>query len=305
VKNSWIATPHLLFHSLFLEHGSPDGMPKVFNLAKGIFWFLILFLTIRSAQLFFQYLSPSRRKQSFNHTALIFGAAFSFWSSFYLWCTKAEVWFVALCHLMFWPWIGLILLDYARAQKPRALYSLGGACAVYGVFSILGSFVQMQRIQPEYNWTVYQDWVSCIDDEIQKNVPRPNPKIWQPHVPDILVELSSRHPNYDLTRALDFNARTDLAWAFTQKIDVLLITNFFDIPQGQSSPRYHGPSRPEDLVNQEKVPFGDWSLSRLPVEQPNQWETHVCHYGPFWASIILKTEESLSDRALPNQNSHQ
>jgi hypothetical protein len=289
-SNVWISSPHLFFHSLFLEHGSPQGVPKIFNVAKAIFWVLILVLSISLGHKIYKTIQQPKKTESL-FSRLTLAAAAAFWVSFYLWCTKAEVWFITLCHLMFWPWLGLTLLEYYGKKPNIFATTLKNSGIVYGYLAILGTLVQAQKIQPQYNWSEYQDWVSCIDRDIQKAIHHSVPKIWQPYVPDVLVELSSRHPDYDLTRALDFHILSQNAWDFMKKADVLLLTTFFDIPHGQTPQRYDGPPREEDITTQQKIPFGRESLNRLPLEQPGAWTTHVCHYGPFWASILSKNAD--------------
>jgi hypothetical protein len=285
--NGWIANPYLLFHSLFLEHGSPDGSPKFFNLAKGLFWLLLVILNICLIQNCFPRRANSEKKSVLLPT-LSLGTAVTFWASFYLWCTKAEVWFVALCHLTFWPWVGSTLLDLAVRKKTKAFSFILQGAAAYAGLSLLATWVQNSRIQPEYNWSTYQSWVSCLDRQIQSGISHPSPKIWQPYLPDVLVEFSSRRPSYDLTRALDFSEHSDRAWNFTKKIDVLLLTTYFNHPPGAPSPHYEGPPRPDDQNIQKDVPFGKLALNQLPLEQPGQWTTQICQEGPFWAAVLLR-----------------
>lgn len=284
-KNGWIANTYLLFHSLFLEHGSPEGSPKFFNLAKGLFWLLLIFLSVTLVRNLFPALT--RRPTSGEKAPLIrtlptlsLGTAVTFWASFYLWCTKAEVWFVALCHFTFWPWLGSTLLDLAERKKKMAFaFALQGT-AIFAVLSIASTWVQNSKIQPEYNWETYHKWITCLDRQIQSRVSIASPKIWQPYIPDVLVELSSRHPSYDLTRALDFSEHSDRALNLLNKIDVLLLTTYFNHRPGAVSPHYEGPSRPEDFSIQKELPFG--------VNQPGSWTTQICQEGPFWAAILVK-----------------
>src|SRR5206468_3974125 len=110
------------------------------------------------------------------------------------------------------------------------------------------------------------------------------------HVPDVLVELQHRHPDWDLTRTLDFPARQALALEAASRMDALVFTRPFNSPPGQ--PDYLGPLREPDRTKPlqgEDIPYGDWALSRLPAEHPGQWEApRVCETGPFWAVIFAR-----------------
>ncbi len=290
--NSWISNSYLLFHSLFLQLGSPVGLPKFFNIAKGIFWFLILALTVLA-------LNPVpwtriRKNQPGVSKGLeVFVAAgIAFWSSFYLWCTKPEVWFITLCHLTLWPWLGVALTLKLQQKKQKIQHALVFLSMAYAGLSLAGNFGQMTRIQSDYSWSVYHDWIQCIERTVSSEVKTSVPKVWQPHIPDVLVELSSSKPQWDLVRALDFENLRDEAWRFALTADAILMTRYFDIPSHLERVHYEGPERSEDI---EKIshevdqPFGPMILERLSVEQPNQWVRRVCHFGPFFADIALRT----------------
>lgn len=298
-SNKWIANPYLLFHSLFLEQGSPAGLPKFFNLAKGIFWILIFVLSfsfLRKITFAFRHdPTPPKDDEERLISSASWAAGIAFFGSFYLWCTKAEVWFVALCHLMFWPWVAAVVLEqFQKSQLTHLTRFLVASSAFYASFSLIGSVVQSQQIQPIYSWNEYQRWVGCIETTIDNSVHHSAPRVWQPHVPDVLVELSSRRPHYDLTRALDFIQLEEFAWQYTQKADVLILSEFFDRSlstnsfESSETLNYEGLPRPADVEVQTKVPFGAWSLSRLPKEQPHSWSTHICQFGPFWASVLTR-----------------
>jgi len=315
--NYWVSSPYLIFHSLFLELGSPTGVAKFFNVAKAVFWLLIFTVTGVTAY------AMSLRKN--NGLELMVASGVAFWVSFYLWCTKPEVWFITLCHLMLWPWVGASL-TWARnransgfavsfrggfSKNPVARVLMGGAI-VYSVFSLVANAELNRRINPKYSWNIYRQWVGCIERAVLLGHEKEHPRVWQPHLPDILVELSSRRPNWDLTRTLDFEALRGDAWKFTEKADAIVMSRFLNgaalvgpvaspamapalaltgNPRKKFSLDYEGPERAQDrkLVETElDQPFGPWILERLPQEQPGQWSRHVCQRGPFFADVAVR-----------------
>lgn len=282
--NNYFSTLYSAFHSLFIAHGGPASWPKFFNVGKGLLWALIAALTIRTVQ-------RMLRRQA---TPALIAAAVGFFSGMYLWFTKPEVWFTTLCHLFLWPWLAVLLIDESHetagaltSRLPKTLAWLAGS---YAVISILATAVQQQQIPKTYSMQTYQEWVDCIEHTAGLGKPGINgpKKLWQPHVPDVLIELSRRHPELDLTRAIDFSTREPLAWELTKSADTILFTRIID---ARKPIRYEGVERAEDrelMKDKVEVPYGHWALERFPVEQPGQWKMQICQVGPFWAGIASR-----------------
>jgi len=281
-SNHWIETPYIIFHSLFVSLGSPQSWPKFFNVGKGVFWGLLIGMSL---------VSVLRMRRP-----VVLAAAFACWASMYLWFTKPEVWFVTLIHLTIWPWVGALLVEaHARGQLGRGWKFLTWPTAAYAALAFFGTIGQQVHIPDQYSWPVYRKWVDCLQSTIERNVQKTGTEpigIWQPHVPDALVELSHRNPRFDLTRTLDFNSRVDYAWELTKRTDAIIFSRHYPMttPDGGIY-EYQGVERPEDhemLMNGLEVPFGPWAYKRFPVEQPGQWKMEVCQIGPFWANIAVR-----------------
>ncbi len=292
--NFWVSTPYLLFHSLFLDLGSPESVPKFFNLGKGLFWLCVIGLTFWTAFVVSKPDSDRNRHPWVSLPVLLAGGV-AFWTSFYLWVTKPEIWFITLCHATLWPWVGLVLIRMKNSFPKNALQLtvLG-----YAVISFLASIGQQKKIHPSFSWPVYGDWVSCIERTVSLAAEKKNPKIWQPHVPDILVELSYRHSAWDLTRTLDFDALKEKSWKFTTQVDALVMSRYLSPRLNEVIPPYEGPERPSDqklVENEVDQPFGSWILTRLPAEQPGQWERRVCQVGPFFADVAVRVVRAPSN----------
>jgi hypothetical protein len=265
--NYWVSNPYLFFHSLFLDHGSPAGPPKFFNVAKGVFWLLIVLVG----------LSAARRRLS----RAWWAGGLAFAACMYLWVTKAEVWFITLAHLTLWAWVALTIGSQASSGTRRRW--LGGLTAAYAALGLAATYVQSVQISPAYTWAAYAQWIDCIDRIAPA---RAGLRFWQPHVPDALVELSERHPDWSLTRALDFPARRDLAEAAGLEMDVVLMSRFSNPHDALAEPPYQGPERAEDrgrLLPESEMPFGPWFIERL-RDRPKT----VCEVGPFWGELAVK-----------------
>jgi hypothetical protein len=267
--NTWVANPYLLFHSLFMWLGSPEGTPKFFNLGKAIFWSLAVALSIRAGM-------GAREK----HGSLRLGAATTFWMGLFLWVSKPEVWYTTVCHVALWSWVALELALESRGERTRPVWkTLRVACAAWAGLAILATAVQAFKIPPSYNWVNYRAWVDCIERRIG---PAPA-HVWEPNYPDVLVELSARRPDLDLTRALDFEALRSIAENFGRQVDAVVFARIanWDADRGT----YVGPERESDLAlltqSDSEMPFGPWAARELGGR-----ERGICQVGGFWADVF-------------------
>lgn len=274
-ENSYFRDSYSIFHNLFLSLGNAGGWPKFFNLAKAVFWLGLLGLVAKTAVA-----SKDRAR-----LAPLLGSAVAFAATYWLWYKKPEVWFITLCHAAFWAWFAVAFppVEDRRARKVWIAFA-----SVLAFLSIATTAIQSREIPAQYNWTTYQAWVDCIDRTIRLGVKdsatRPALKVWQPHVPDVLIELRARRPAYELTRALDFPAAMDRAREYSRTVDALVLSRHAPVLEaaGRASV-YEGAERPDDreiLKNELEVPFGTWTLEA-------EWRHQICHHGPFWASIAL------------------
>ena len=254
-----------IFHGLFHSHGSPAGWPKFFNIAKGIFWFLSIALTLHTCLV--------------KRNALRFAAGAAYATSLYLYFTKPEVWFITLCHLTLWSWLMLTI-----AERPRLFFrTWAWITATFAALALGATIAQQQDIPKEYTWKNYTVWADCIEKAIGGGTK----KVWQPYLPDVLVELSHRNPKFELTRAMDFRELGDLTWEFSKRLDVIVLSGHLRDLHGE----YSGPERASDrewMKNGVEIPYGNWALDRFPKEQPGEWENHICQNGPFWAGVLLR-----------------
>ncbi len=280
--NIWMANPYMIFHSLFVDHGNATGWPKMFNSGKLIFW-AVLFFMVGVAALF------GRERKG--HTGTLLAGMVGFASAFFLWATKPEIWFITLCHATYWPWVGLSVTRLWDCGRKRATHGLVIAAFAMAVISVIATGIQERKIGPGYTWTMYDNWVDCIERGLGPLADRPDLKLWQPFVPDVLVLLSARHPEWDLTRTLDLPGRTEAAWRTVKTMDAMVFTRHFNPDGAAALAKYEGEERDVDrdqLSRGIDLPFGPHALKRLPAEEPGRWSRYVCEYGPFWAEVIAR-----------------
>lgn len=285
--NHYFENAYLIFHNLFISHGSPVSWPKFFNVGKGFFWLELLLCVLGT--LIVTVKSRGIRRPEL---AAIWGAALTFVVSYYLWMTKPEVWFITLCHLMIWPWAGTLALAAHQLWRPRAaVISVVGLAGAYAAISAFAHVAQDVAIPRNYDWATYTRWIDCIEQSFPAAPTRTALRIWQPHVPDVLIELEHRgrgkdgiKNRYDLTRALDFQSQQKLAVELAHRTDVVLLTRSMNRPL--LDPDYVGPPRAEDwtlMKDVVEVPFGP-----LITENARNREMRICQVGPFWANVAVR-----------------
>ncbi len=274
----YLTSPHSFFHSLFLHLGNPAGYPKFFNLGKGITWGALVVSLV---------LCVRRREPA--QIAAALGLA----GAFYLWVTKPETWFTAMIHYSLWPLV-------AVAGGPAARWRVVSALGALALLAVLGGGTavdQWRKLGRVYDWPTYRAWVDCIDSEIGERR-----TVWQPHVPDALVELRSRRPertDRDYTRASDFEALRARAEAHALQVDAIVHTLYLPVANlgleetpEEARGNHRGTARERDLdllANYPWLPFRDLTALRLPDRS-----LRVCHQGPFWAALTLAREPSVS-----------
>lgn len=259
-------------HSLFPELGNPLPNPKFLDWGKGIFWVLLLVCVGRNL-----YLVARRDSEARVRLAATTAVA----TTLYLWVTKAEIWFTTLIHMSFWP---LLVLSVPRPKTPvtRRGFEMAGivVLAAFLVIQVGVAAGQWRKTRSHYSWGTYRDWVNCIDQAIGDRT-----RVWQPHWPDVLVELASDEPRRQYFRAADFRNIDPLLEKHVQDCEAIIHSLY--LPFGEAAGRRFYQGRPQELdlyYLREQVPFPQFSALYLQGE----WQLQVCHQGPFWAAVSAR-----------------
>jgi hypothetical protein len=102
---------------------------------------------------------------------------------------------------------------WATASVVLLALGVGGSAVLSSLVAFEQAFEPPQKLS--WNWNTYRSFVDCVDQDLmalEKRLGNPsNFHVWGPTFPDILIELSERHPNWQFTRTNDFHARRALA----------------------------------------------------------------------------------------------
>lgn len=227
--NGWLRAPVHAIGSLIRDIGNPEPWPAILRWGSAGIWLLIftalvtgfiqpLYRRIMSHGSAFSPASPTQ-------TAL---AASGAWvvSSCWLWDSKPEVWFIYYIHLAVLTFAGILLLQPKTRMRPILVSLL---IAIFGIFAITNvtEAVHLGKAQ-SWNWKTYASYVDCIDRWLVKTeteLGNPKPfRVWAPTPPDVLIELSIRHPDWELTRTNDFVERYERGLNYARLADAVVIT---------------------------------------------------------------------------------
>lgn len=272
IPNDFVRDAYGFFHNIFIGLGFPVSYPKFFNLGKIITWIaLVVSFGVCVYRVVFL---PSRER------AVYLAAATALLMAFHLWISKPETWFTVLIHLCFWPVLVLSIPTALHKKISHGVLMTGMGLLL--MIEIGVAAYHYQNTKNIYTWDQYNKWVSCIDQAIGLRK-----EIWQPHWPDVLVELSNRHPEKSYTRAVDFSGVHKKINALVGRADVIIHSSILDFKKQESKKSYEGPPRKEDLffvTDYPWMPFKEFNASRLGKD----WHFYTCHAGPFVALLSLR-----------------
>lgn len=286
--NPWLSSWQSFTTALLQDMGSPEPWASEYHFAiLGCVFATPLFVFAMVFSLRGKDSSGAPRWVSRDGTTLV-GAFVWLLSALYLWHTKAEVWFTHFVHLAFWCWTLLVIHDLRANERLKRVATL--IPAIIGLLFLYGQIGQTLRLEATntWHWRNYDEWIDCIDRFlVEEHVKRGRPivfRVWDPTFPDITIELSRRHPEWDFTRTNDFHQRRDLAVRHGHDVDAMVVTEIF---------------RPDEVVfrgklserpNHRSVWMG-WreyflnTLERDPTFKPNRY---LCQNGRWDAFIYFK-----------------
>lgn len=267
----FISSLKSFFHSLFVETGNPVGLPKFFNSVKILTWAVLGYAVWMNGKLFFQ-------SSKYRHLRLAMFAALL--TTFYLWSTKPETWFVILIHMVIWPFVFLSWVENKGMRRwGTVLGSLVLAAIV--VLQVGVAVYQMNSVKGLYSWERYDRWVQCVDRAVGDRT-----QIWQPTNLDALIYLAGKHPDRSYTRHSDF-PDDQLASELVGRSDAIIHTFSLSRNSEHIGVEYEGQVRGIDRYYLLDYPWMQYKqFSALALGEP--WQVSICQSGPFWAAISVR-----------------
>jgi hypothetical protein len=287
VPNHWLNDPNSAISSLFQNLGSPERWPLALGWGSVGMWLLIFSACASGVHSVRAMIRNEKTEISlFPALGWIVGAA-------WLWHTKPEVWFIYYLHVSTWFFAGIAGLKIWKSQiqfRTQILALLFSNLAIVASIFFFVDFTQTVRLAKteSWHWRTYYDFVDCIDQKLtelhrQKGLDQPF-LVWDPTYPDITIELSRRHPTWELTRTNDFWSRKSLAIQHGWDVDAVVVPEIFDHTERTIS------ANAIDVPDVQSgwmrwKPYFLNTLWSSPGWKPNRY---VCQRGRWQAFLFLK-----------------
>ncbi len=288
--NSLIGSAAGLLDGTLPSQGNAEPWPAILVGAKILFWVIAFFATNRATFLVLARAfkatgahDPERSRPA----GPMLAAGFVFWASASFWISRPHSGFTVLSHVALWGWAAAWAALELRSEPARSRTWLTWFAAAFAAVALAGAVDHQKKIPATWSWSSYHHWVECLGRSIQLGASAPggaSKRIWQPHYPDAVFELSS-DGGLDLRRDLD-------SWGPGAVPDVIVLTTHDRVaPAHGAAPTYEGPERARDrewIRDGVKVPFGPEVTERFLGDGAKSWRTQICQAGPFWAALALR-----------------
>ena len=293
--NNWLSTTEIALKSLFQDLGSPEPWPEIlyfsaYFVAAFIFLGLIWGIVIPLIQKF--HLGVFKKSpQNLSEINLLPAGAWLL-GSLWIWDSKPEVWFTSFLHLSLWTFMGLATLKlYQTKTKIWAVLA-------FPIFVCLAIFTHVNVSQAErlsqtqtWKWPIYRNFIDCIDQQLIKDNAKNNVtpyRVWAPTFPDVTIELSLRHPDWEFTRTNDFAERANLAVQHGRDVEAVVVPEMINWTERQLSEA--APATSDEPVPTSSV-WMTWKayfLNRLWIEKGWKPNRYICQRGRWQAFIFFK-----------------
>jgi len=307
IHNDWLDSFSKAVSSLISSYGSPESWPGVMTATSIMLWIAIIAALAWSVVvgLGFTMLAYGRlfgwlkKTPSLGGWSRLTPAAAWVLGAVWLWDSKPEVWFIYYIHIATWCFVGiagLALWNHKQHLGSRVALAFLATLTIAstGIFAYV-DFSQAIRLgnTKTWNWTTYRDYVDCVDQRLSalerdlraKGIKRPDEKFsaWFPTFPDITVQLSLRHPDWDLTRTNDFWERAHLAVAHGHAVDAVVVTEMLHAIERELS----APASQYPEIISVWMTWREYFLNRLwnePGWKPNRY---ICQRGRWQAFLFM------------------
>jgi len=276
--NDWLSSVPKAIDSLIPAMGSPEPWPEYLRVVSVSIWLLIILSIVLAVV-------PPLSKKLLPATGWIIG-------TLWLWHTKPELWFVYYVHLAAWTFAGIALVILWQSQKQvlrLAVAFLATIVLISAATSAVANAKQLLSLSKtrSWSWETYGEYVDCVDHQLiqLEKIRGSKPfAVWCPTFPDITVELSRRHPDWQLTRTNDFHDRAALAIRHGQDVDAVVVTETLSWAERVVD-------APASQVPEIKSTWMTWEgyflnkLYRIPGWKPNR---HICQIGRWQAFLYME-----------------
>lgn len=297
IHNSWLDSPTSMIQGLYDSMGSPEPWPSFLYWTSFGLWLLIFGAAVTILPAF------ANRNRNSSASKMLVPSATWVLSGVWLWHSKPEVWFKYYIHTSLWCFTGVLgwtLWNATPKVQPRRtqnFYTAARLTWLVLVVSISGVYLKVNLSQLDrlshtasWHWKTYDDFVDCVDQRLsryEKSLPHSAPfQVWFPTFPDITIEISRRHPQWELSRTNDFWERRALAIEHGKKVDAVVVTETI----GEIERTLSGDAKNYPEIVSAWMVWRNYFLNTLwitPDWKPNRY---LCQRGRWQAFLFLENE---------------
>jgi hypothetical protein len=290
VHNDWLDSVPKALISIFQSMGAPEPFPNNIVIISAVIWAIMLSALGALVVLPSWRLHKNKVPSQYDWAVLAGGT----WvlSAMVLWDRKPEVWFVSYTHMAVWVFMGFVALWFSKHPNNKAwLWAASGVTTAVVAFFLFVNVGQWIRIgsDPTWTWSSYHALVDCVDRRLTEIASRrppgsPPPQFWNPTFPDITIELSRRHPDWDLTRTNDFFSRNALAIEHGKKVDAVTVTEIW----GDKDKVFSGPVAQFPGVESVWMTWKEYFLNQLYTIPGWMPDRYVCGVHRWQAFVFAR-----------------
>lgn len=312
VGNSWLKNYPSAIESLFQSMGSPEPWPPLVHDAARIIWLLIfaslgaaLWTVLGSGLIQPIFRSPrgiTKKGLEIHHTLNLAPAGAWVAGAIWLWHSKPEVWFTYYLHAAVWCFAALAALkawqemhsprrnnvSYALASGGLAV-TVGAACILLGIFFSV-NLTQAAKLNQgaSWRWSTYDALIDCVDRRLTTHRAKIGAereyRVWDPTFPDITIELSRRHPDWEFSRTNDFWERVPFALQHGHEVEAVVVPESLT----HEERNIDGPASDHPEVRSVWMNWNGYFLKRLGDDPKWIRDRYICQAGKWQAFIYLK-----------------
>ncbi len=294
IGNDWLSSPSKTLSTFFQEMGNPEPW------TPGIQWaafFMVVLLILALTWTFLPSIiravfHPRENPLQENSISLLPAAGWII-GAIWLWNSKPEVWFTYYFHPALWTFVGIAALKLTLEAKivERAVCGLilAGFLICFAKADLL-QFLHLNETET-WHWKTYQSYIDCIDERLTRleaELGNPKPfQVWAPTFPDITIELSRRHRDWEFSRTNDFNERRSMAIAHGHEVQAVVVSETFR----QSEQTISAPASAHPGQNSVWMTWEGYYLIDFWKERGWKPNRYLCQRGR-WEAFLFMNEPS-------------
>jgi len=288
IKNTWLDSFSGALTDLFQQLGNPELWPPIIYWVSLAIWLLIIFAVVILVLTLVQKLILSRKYTTSELEKLAPSAAWVV-GAVWLWDSKPEAWFVYYIHVAVWTFAAVLSIWLFQKRRLKLHYLLTGFLVpIITIFLIVDvSHAIKLGKSDSWKWSTYYDFVDCVDNKLTELEAKLKPaefKVWCPTFPDITIELSRRHPNWQLTRTNDFVEREALALDHGRNVEAVVVTETL----GWSERNLSAPAEEYPEIKSIWMTWKPYFLYKLWTEKGWKPNRFICQRGRWQAFMFMK-----------------